>query len=243
MPSTIRRRSLGYDVQVAQGTLDISADGIFGPKTEAAVRKFQKSSKPPLKDDGVVGGNTWAALFAQSEAIRQQYAQDRAKGRIHYNVWLMPQMKDQACWYASAMMVRFWKRQSQQMSMAGEPDPSQVPSAVVLQKANSVLPWTQILLFAKLMGLRTTPRGPMTMGPMFIHDLLKRHGPLWVPLEWTGGGGHIIVITGISADGSKVEVNDPWPVGVGKKGTKDMLWLNKHVSTSDTRPILWSMGM
>ena len=77
------------------------------------------------------------------------------------------------------------------------------------------------------------------MSPMFIHDLLKDHGPLWVPLEWADGGGHIVVITGISTDGSEVEINDPWPVGRGKRDKKDMLWLNNHVSTAADRPILY----
>jgi peptidoglycan hydrolase-like protein with peptidoglycan-binding domain len=44
--------SLGYDV----GPID----GIFGPLTEKAVRKFQKDNK--LVVDGIVGQETFAAL-------------------------------------------------------------------------------------------------------------------------------------------------------------------------------------
>ena len=240
MARTIRRGSLGYDVQEAQGALDLTADGIFGSKTDRAVRKFQRSKG--LKDDGIVGKKTWPALYEHSASKRQRFAADRQRGRIHYNVWLIPQMKDKACWYATGLMVRYWKRQTQQMTTVGEPDPSQIPDAVLLYKHNNVLPWVKIVAYAKLMGLRTTPRGPMSMGPQFIHDLLKKHGPLWVPLEWSGGGGHIVVITGISADGATIEINDPWPVGLGKRDTKDLLWLNKHVSTAPDRPILWSLG-
>jgi hypothetical protein len=241
MTRTIRRGSLGFDVQVAQGILNLSADGIFGPITDQAVRRFQRSKS--LKEDGIVGKNTWTGLHQHAAATRQRFAEDRQRGRIHYNVWLVPQMKDMACWYAAALMVRFWKRELRQACEEGEPTPSEIPATVALYKANTGLGWGQIIIFAKLMGLRTTPRGPVCMGPMFIHDLLKHHGPLWVPLEWAAGGGHVVVITGISEDGATIELNDPWPVGRATKDTKDMLWLNQHVSTAPDRPILWSLGI
>ncbi len=41
-----------------------SADGVFGNKTDAAVRQFQK--KNGLSDDGVVGQKSWNALFAKA---------------------------------------------------------------------------------------------------------------------------------------------------------------------------------
>jgi hypothetical protein len=238
MPTTIRRRSLGYDVQVAQGILDITADGIFGPITEQAVRRFQVSKS--LKNDGIVGPKTWAALFEHAVATRRRFAAERSRGRIHYNVWLVPQMKNMACWYASAIMVRYWRRELGQMTTPGEYAPDEVPATVRLHKQNNGLPWSQIVAFARLMGLRSTPRGLVSMSPMFIHDLLRDHGPLWVPLEWSSGGGHVVVIVGISANGSEVDINDPWPVGRGKRDKKDMLWLNQHVSTAADRPILYA---
>ncbi|MDR9793622.1 peptidoglycan-binding domain-containing protein [Aeribacillus composti] len=44
-----------------QKALGIKDDGIFGPKTEAAVKAFQK--KHGLKQDGIVGPKTWAKMF------------------------------------------------------------------------------------------------------------------------------------------------------------------------------------
>ena len=57
---TIKRGSRGDEVIALQQALHITADGDFGPKTEAAVIAFQKSHN--LTPDGIVGSMTWAAL-------------------------------------------------------------------------------------------------------------------------------------------------------------------------------------
>jgi peptidoglycan hydrolase-like protein with peptidoglycan-binding domain len=41
----------------------VAVDGIFGPRTDAAVRSFQQSKG--LAVDGIVGPNTWSALIVQ----------------------------------------------------------------------------------------------------------------------------------------------------------------------------------
>lgn len=50
----------GAAVIEAQHRLGISVDGIFGPKTEAAVKEFQ--AKHELKPDGIIGPLTWNAM-------------------------------------------------------------------------------------------------------------------------------------------------------------------------------------
>ena len=66
---TMRRGSRGQTVETIQRRLaDLGyspgkADGWFGPRTEAEVKKFQAAHPvPPV--DGIVGRLTWAALFA-----------------------------------------------------------------------------------------------------------------------------------------------------------------------------------
>lgn len=65
---TIRRGSRGATVRKLQrmlnesmGTRILAVDGIFGPKTDAFVREFQYGLN--LKVDGIVGPQTWGALY------------------------------------------------------------------------------------------------------------------------------------------------------------------------------------
>lgn len=49
------------DTQRIQKKLKIKTDGVFGPKTKAAVKAFQKERG--LKVDGIVGEKTWKVMF------------------------------------------------------------------------------------------------------------------------------------------------------------------------------------
>lgn len=69
--TTLKNGSRGNDVKTLQtalnkvGNYGLVADGIFGTKTETAVRDFQK--KKGLSVDGIVGTKTWSALgYAES---------------------------------------------------------------------------------------------------------------------------------------------------------------------------------
>jgi peptidoglycan hydrolase-like protein with peptidoglycan-binding domain len=73
MPQTIKLGDSGDDVKRLQRVFARSkvlafdsADGIFGPQTEQAVKDFQQSNG--LVDDGVVGPLTWSKLHPYREA-------------------------------------------------------------------------------------------------------------------------------------------------------------------------------
>jgi murein DD-endopeptidase MepM/ murein hydrolase activator NlpD len=58
--------SEGDLVAHVQTRLGVASDGIFGPQTDVAVRKYQLSAG--LDVDGIVGPSTWASLFERAGA-------------------------------------------------------------------------------------------------------------------------------------------------------------------------------
>jgi len=70
---TLREGDWGSTVEMLQWGLDragmdVAADGIFGPKTAMAVKRWQEESG--LKADGVAGPRTWASLYPYLTGIR-----------------------------------------------------------------------------------------------------------------------------------------------------------------------------
>jgi pyruvate/2-oxoglutarate dehydrogenase complex dihydrolipoamide acyltransferase (E2) component len=58
--ATVRAGTTGEDVSYLQTKLGITADGIFGRQTQAAVKAYQQASG--LVVDGIVGPKTWASI-------------------------------------------------------------------------------------------------------------------------------------------------------------------------------------
>jgi len=57
----IKIGSTGDSVKKVQEKLDLTPDGSFGPKTEAAVKEWQ--TKNGLTPDGIIGDSTWGKMF------------------------------------------------------------------------------------------------------------------------------------------------------------------------------------
>jgi putative chitinase len=66
--------SEGADVKKLQEKLGVESIGKFGPKTEAAVKAWQKANG--LKDDGIVGDATWSKLFGEAKPKAEVIKED-----------------------------------------------------------------------------------------------------------------------------------------------------------------------
>ena len=76
----VRQGSRDHPVRTLQHLLrargrSVAVDGIFGPKTDAAVRAFQGEKR--LTVDGIVGPRTWSALIVQ---VRKGSQGDAVRG-------------------------------------------------------------------------------------------------------------------------------------------------------------------
>ena len=70
---TLKIGSKGDKVVLLQKKLGITADGVFGPKTKAAVVAFQKEHSNICGDaDGIVGPKTWSALGFKKETTNSK---------------------------------------------------------------------------------------------------------------------------------------------------------------------------
>ncbi len=82
---TVQKGSRGSSVKLLQQTLNkkgyhLSVDGIFGSKTQAAVRDYQKKNK--LKLDGVVGTETWGSLMGTTTPSTTTTTKKKTKTQV-----------------------------------------------------------------------------------------------------------------------------------------------------------------
>ena len=66
----LRQGSRGPSVALAQKLLMVKDDGVFGPRTDDAVRGFQSDNG--LGRDGVIGKNTWRKLFQNTRVVHDE---------------------------------------------------------------------------------------------------------------------------------------------------------------------------
>jgi putative chitinase len=77
----LKKGDVSEDVKKLQIKLGIEAIGTFGPKTEEAVKTWQKQNG--LKDDGIVGDDTWTKMFEViSTPTVSSFKLNKLKGHI-----------------------------------------------------------------------------------------------------------------------------------------------------------------
>lgn len=83
----LKNGSKGPEVKKLQEKLGVDPTGNFGPKTEAAVKAWQKANG--LKDDGIVGDGTWGKMFGSTAPAAapvaippSEFKLDKLKGHI-----------------------------------------------------------------------------------------------------------------------------------------------------------------
>jgi len=126
---------------------------------------------------------------------------------------LIPQKKDNSCWYASAQMLISWKQNKRMLSIPGLVPPDLDAQCRAIRAADSGILNPQIMTMAKRLGLVAVP--PMSPTLSLIENWLRQYGPLWV-----NGKTHIVVMAGIN--GAKVKIYDPAPRNKGSIGWRSI---------------------
>jgi Papain-like cysteine protease AvrRpt2 len=132
------------------------------------------------------------------------------------------QEKSMACWHAAARMLYGYKRRSCI-------DP--LPSAYA---KNTGISGRQFITLAQSVGLKTVPPVTATYDWTFIDNLLHFYGPIWAAGIWNGAP-HVIVVTGVSADGTLYAI-DP---ADGMLHVHDMTWFNERIAKDVGIPMMY----
>ena len=211
------RGPLVSDLQAALNTTlrpnpGLAQDGRFGPKTDAAVKRFQRDNW--LVADGDVGPCTHNCLYGHE-----------AYTPVLHNVPFIPQPTQTTCWAASTAMMT---RSSVMAVKARTPQEMWSDDAGLFNRSDTDDAVTSGNRFARIHGLRCFPPRSWTLSAM---QQQLRQGPLMFDMLWNardyaggaGSAGHMIVVTGIRGDndqsgaGTTLRIQDPWPPGRGRR--------------------------
>jgi hypothetical protein len=92
----------------------------------------------------------------------------------------------------------------------------------------------QFVSLARSVGLQTVPQVSQTYNWTFVDNLLRTYGPIWAAGMWNGFR-HVIVFTGVSADGT-LYINDP---ADGMLHIHDMAWFNERIAKDVQIPMMY----
>lgn len=194
----IKKGSRGGGVVTVQNALNklfkskLNSDGIFGSKTDKAVRGFQKKSK--LGVDGVVGPNTLKKLKLTSKDLsgKTEKKVKLKKINISYSVPQYKQPAKMSCWAVAIAMMVSWKKR---ISISGET----IAEVLGYQKeftTNGMHAEDTKVFRAWGMGWEA----PMCYSVQGFADMMKRSGPVWI--AGNPNAPHVQVIVAMKGDGT-----------------------------------------
>ena len=157
------------------------------------------------------------AVEAHLQAMRRRAYGFRIAGAarpridLRYEVPLVPQTTEMSCWAAAAAMVVGWRDQI-------AVDTEEIARGTGGWEAyRAGLQPDDVVTLARVWDL--TIEAPRTYASADLETLLRRCGPLWV--GQADPDLHVICVVGVSgngtAEGTLVQVNDPWPPGRGER--------------------------
>ena len=163
--------------------------GVFGDRTERALRSYQ-TSKPTLNTDGVAGELTWSTF----SHIRE----------IRHNTRLRAQTGTMGCWSAAAGMISNAPMSHSAAGAATGPAGGLTPNIANIQA------------FAQSQGWRIHNNQSSPSASSIISVMSR--GPVFIAFEGNGFK-HAVVFSKALTDGTDngtaFEIQDPWPVGSG----------------------------
>lgn len=196
-----------------------TVDGIFGNETVQAIKKYQRSKIPKLKDDGVVGQSTMRALDSDlPNGAPNLPPLPSNLSPAGYTVPGAIAIFDQVagghpmgCWAYSYTMMLSWKRRqsltpAQAMAELGEP-------YVTTFNNNTGLARNATARFYQRAGMSVEPMASYPMSEWA--QLLRAHGPMTMHAVTNSlAGGHVRILYGVISDGSErgtsMLIIDPW---------------------------------
>jgi hypothetical protein len=241
----LKNGSRGPEVSALQTKLNaklvpspnLKPDGVFGPKTDAAVRRYQSDNW--LVVDGQAGPYTQNALFDR-EAYRP----------ILHAIPFMAQPTQTTCWATSTAMIN---RSTVPAVVARTPADLIASDGGLKNFSDTDDAVTGGNRYAAAHGLRMQPpmswslgllQQRLTAGPLMFDMLWDAAGyttRTGVPGEWVGSSGHMIVVVGMRGDndpsgkGTTLRIHDPWPPNAGARYSVGMMKWMQEVPTRTYR--------
>lgn len=189
----VLQRLLNRQFDSTPGFPGLVEDANFGAQTESYLRQFQGRARnragQPLVVDGVVGGQTWAALGLTDEVL-----------------WPLPrigQNTGMSCWVVSRGLATG--------------DMTSATTAAQLGTTHGLLPnLANLEAFAAECRMRLLPQTPADIADIVPH---VRRGPVMLGGYWGDRTMHMVVVSGfVAASGlneTLLRIHDPAPFGQG----------------------------